>query len=110
MTMPVRETPTGAIPALLSELKTKDTEIGGFVKTGTFASIWVPALAAKDLALQIQALMPNEQVVEGPVKQVVLAAYKLDSVGDLGDAEKINEAHVAFSAAVKALESSLARR
>ena len=50
----------------------------------------MPALQAKDLALEIQAKQPAPASgrIEASVKQIVLAAYQLDNYGDLGDAEK----------------------
>lgn len=103
--------PSGAaVPALLTDLKTREAEVSSLVKAGTFGALYVPALQAKDLALEIQSRVPNQQAVEAPVRQLVLSAYQLDNYGDLGDREKINEAYLSFSAAVSALESLIARR
>jgi hypothetical protein len=71
----------------------------------------VPALKAKDVALEIQARQgssPQKQAVETHVKQLVVAAYELDNYGDLGDAEKISGAYRDFAAAVSALNSLFA--
>jgi hypothetical protein len=101
---------SSALAALIADLKTREADVSSLVKTGSFGGIYVPALQAKELALQIQASVPNQQRVEGPVRQIVLSAYQLDNYGDLGDREKINEAYVNFHAAVTALESIIARQ
>ncbi|MCM3878921.1 MAG: hypothetical protein ND807_02325 [Vicinamibacterales bacterium] len=100
----------GDVAALVSELKTREAEVNSLVKSGAFGSLYVPALQAKDLALEIQAKAANQPALESPVKQIVVSAYLLDSYGDLGDREKIHEASRTFSAAVSALETLVARR
>jgi hypothetical protein len=85
------------------------------VKSGTFGGIYVPALQAKDLALQIQARQGSapstqRQAIETQVKQLVVAAYQLDNYGDLGDAQKISDAYRSFSTAVAAIGSLLESR
>ena len=42
------------------------------------------------------------------MKQVVLAAYQLDSYGDIGDGEKVQEAFSTFTAGIGALDALLA--
>ncbi len=86
-----------------------------FIKAGTFGAIYVPALQAKDTALQIQAQNAqtagiDQDAVEASVKQIVLSAYQLDNFGDLGDGEKIEDAYRRFSAAIAQLDSVLAKR
>jgi len=95
--------------ALLNELRARDQEVAALVKSGAFGGLYVPAFQAKDLALQIQArqdVAPEQRAaLEAHVKQLVTAAYQLDSYGDLGDAQKIGDAYIAFSAAVTAIGS-----
>jgi hypothetical protein len=102
--------PAAAVAALLTDLKTREAEVSSLVKSGSFGGIYLPALQAKDLALEIQSKAPNQQAVERPVKQLVVSAYQLDNYGDLGDREKIQDAYVKFSAAVAELEELVARR
>ena len=102
--------PAAAVAALLTDLKTREAEVSSLVKSGSFGGIYLPALQAKDLALEIQSKAPNQQAVEGPVRQLVVSAYQLDNYGDLGDREKIHDAYVKFSAAVAELELVIARR
>ena len=111
----VRTATAGPIAALLSDLRARDRELASLVKSGTFGGLYVPALQAKDLALQIQARADaapaaQRQAIDTHVKQLVMAAYQLDNYGDLGDAEKIGEAYRRFSTAVAALGSLLEAR
>jgi hypothetical protein len=102
--------PAAAVAALLTDLKTREAEVSALVKSGRFGGVYLPALQAKDLALEIQSKASNLRAVEGPVRQLVISAYQLDNYGDLGDREKINDAYVRFSAAVAELELLMARR
>jgi hypothetical protein len=102
--------PAAAVAALLTDLKTREAEVASLVKSGSFGGIYLPALQAKDLALEIQSKAANQQAVESPVRQLVVSAYQLDNYGDLGDREKIHDAYVKFSAAVAELELAMARR
>jgi hypothetical protein len=112
---PAAKTAGGPTAALLTDLKARDQEVASLVKNGMFGGIYVPALQAKDLALQIQARQGSasstqRQAIETRVKQLVVAAYQLDNYGDLGDAQKISEAYRSFSAAVAAIDSLLEAR
>jgi hypothetical protein len=109
---PSVKTPEGPTSALLTDLRARDQELASLVKSGAFGGIYVPALQAKDLALQIQARQgsapgPQRQAIEAHVKQLVVAAYQLDNYGDLGDAQKIDQAYRSFSSAVAAIGSLL---
>ena len=106
---------TKAMAALLTDLKARDKEVAALVNTGAFGGLYVPALQAKDLALEIQARQDaapsaQRQAIDAHVKQLVVAAYQLDNFGDLGDAEKIGDAYRSFSTAVTAIGSLLEAR
>jgi hypothetical protein len=94
---------------LLADLKTRQEEIESLMKTGAFGAIYVPALQAKDVALEIQARQttasPNQEALETSVKDIVVSAYQLDNYGDLGDGQKVQEAYLALSAAISRLDS-----
>ena len=80
------------------------------MESGTLGAIYLPALRAKDIALEIQlrqgdAAGIRQDAVETSVKQIVLGAYQLDSYGDLGDGEKVKEAYRSFSEAISRLDS-----
>lgn len=88
-------------------MKARSKEIDSLLKSGVVGAIYVPALQAKDLALEIQAAQPpaNQDAIEASVKQIVLSAYQLDNYGDLGDAEKAREAFRGMGIAIAQLES-----
>ena len=92
---------------LLDDLKARRAEVESLTKAGALGAIYVPAFQAKDLALEIQSQQrgANEEAVEASVKQIVLAAYQLDSYGDLGDGEKVQDAYRTFSTAISQLDS-----
>jgi hypothetical protein len=125
--MPVKApTPPAATPAdtagqggtrdpLLTDLETRRAEVASLVKTGGFAAIYVPALQAKDTALEIQTRHAStagvdQDAVEASVRQIVLASYQLDTFGDMGDGEKVQEAFAAFDRAVSTLDGLVAGR
>jgi hypothetical protein len=97
---------------LLSDLKARSGEVESLLKSGNLGAIYVPALQAKDLALEIQARQAgtDRDRIEVSVKQIVLAAYQLDSYGDVGDAEKAQQAFRTMSTAVAHLESLVTER
>jgi hypothetical protein len=91
----------------LSELKSRSAEVAALLKSGTLGAIYVPALQAKDLALEIQAKQPAsaQEAIEASVRQIVLTAYQLDNFGDLGDAAQAQEAFGRMDAAIAQLDS-----
>jgi len=110
---PVAPASTPQAPSqLIDDLKARGAEVESLLKSGTLGGVYVPALQAKDLALEIQAKQPepNRDAVEASVKQIVLAAYQLDNYGDLGDADKAQEAFRSMSAAIAAIESLVLER
>jgi len=92
---------------LLVDLKARRDEIASLLKTGTLGAVYVPALQAKDLALEIQSQQRggNQDAVEESVKQIVRAAYQLDNYGDLGDGEKAQDAYRTLNTAVAQLDA-----
>jgi hypothetical protein len=101
--------PDAPVPSnsLIENLKAQSAEVESLLKSGALGAIYVPALQAKDLALEIQAKQAAayQEAIEPSVKQIVLAAYQLDNYGDLGDAEKAQEAFQSLSTAVAQLDS-----
>jgi hypothetical protein len=98
--------------ALLSDLKARGAEVESLLKIGTLGALYVPALQAKDLALEIQAKQPEQHrdMLEPAVKRIVIAAYELDAYGDVGDAEKAELASRTLNAAISQLDSLVAER
>ena len=97
---------------LLADLKARGGEVESLLKNGTLGAVYVPALQAKDLALQIQAAQSeaHREALDPTVKQIVIAAYQLDNYGDLGDAENAQEAYRSMSAAIAQLDSLVTER
>lgn len=106
---PAAPRPTAAPDALLAALKARQAEVASLVSDGQLAAIYLPALQAKDAALEIQARYSaaplDHSALEAGVRQIVIAAYELDSYGDMGDGQKVGEAFSAFNAAVSAIDS-----
>jgi hypothetical protein len=98
-------------PDLLSDLKARSAEVATMLKSGTLGAVYVPALQAKDLALEIQAKQPESARanIEASVRQIVIAAYQLDNFGDLGDAAQAQDAFRSMSAAIAQLDSLVSR-
>jgi hypothetical protein len=105
--LPVPET----VPEILSQLRTRTDQIRSFIDKGSFASIYVPAFQAKDLALALDAHkndLPAEKrkVAEPAIAKLVRVAYMLDAFGDLGNKQQISEAYAKFVEAAKDIQSS----
>jgi Heavy metal binding domain len=105
--LPVPET----VPEILSQLRTRTDQIRSFIDKGSFASIYVPAFQAKDLALALDAHkndLPAEKrkVAEPAIAKLVRVAYMLDAFGDLGNKQQITEAYAKFVEAAKDIQSS----
>ena len=92
---------------LLTALKARSGEVAALLKSGTLGAVYVPALQAKDLALEIQSTQPDaaQEAIEASVTQIVIAAYQLDNFGDLGDAAQAQDAFGRMNAAIAQLES-----
>ena len=109
---PNAPTAPNAPGSLLTDLKARIAEVETLLKTGNLGAVYVPALQAKDLALEIQVKQTdaNQDRIEATVKQIVLAAYQLDNYGDVGDAEQAQHAFRRLSAAGSQLDSLLSER
>ncbi len=99
--VPIPET----VPEMIAQLRTRTDQIKTFIDRGSFASIYVPAFQAKDLALALAAkkdtLPPAKQKIAQPaIAQLVRSAYLLDAFGDLGNKQQVVDAFALFTAAV----------
>ena len=105
--LPVPDT----VPEILSQLRTRTDQIRSFIDKGWFASIYVPAFQAKDLALALDAHKNNlsaekRKIAEPAIAKLVRVAYMLDAFGDLGNKQQITEAYAKFIEAEKDIQSS----
>jgi hypothetical protein len=102
----------GTLPEILNEIGLRNRQISELVQASRFADLWLPAFEAKDLALAINAYGPGlpsykRRALDPAIKQLLHAAWMLDSFGDLGNREQVSAAQVQFSSAVKALDALL---
>ena len=105
--LPIPET----VPEMVAQLRTRTDQIRSFIDKGSFASIYVPAFQAKDLALALDAHktdLPAEKrkVAEPAIARLVRSAYMLDAFGDLGNKQQITEAYAMFVAASKDIQAA----
>jgi len=96
----------------LPELRSRASELKAIIDRGAFGEIYVPACAAKDLALATAAGAAGESAerraaIEAATSRVVRAAWKLDEAGDLGNRDQIMDAYAQFSTALSELETTL---
>jgi hypothetical protein len=95
----------GTIPEILAQLKARDAEIRDLIRDGNFAAVWVPAFQAKDLAIGLEPhighLTPAaREAAEPALQRVVRFAWLLDSFGDLGNRQQVQDGYAAFTQAV----------
>ena len=101
---PTTEIPE-TIPGILAQLTARDAEIRDLIRQGNFAAVWVPAFQAKDLAIALEPhighLAPAaREAAEPSLQRVVRFAWLLDSFGDLGNRQQVEEGYAAFAQAV----------
>jgi len=90
---------------IVSELRRKDTEVRDLIARGDFAAVWVPAFAAKDLAISLEPHLAHLQagkrdIGEPALARVVRGAWLLDAAGDVGNRQQIEAAYSTFAAGV----------
>jgi len=90
---------------IVSELQRKDSEVRELIARGDFAAVWVPAFAAKDLAISLEPHLAHLQagkrdVGEPALARVVRGAWLLDAAGDVGNRQQIEAAYATFTAGV----------
>lgn len=96
-----------SMPELLAALRRRSSQTGELIARGDFGNVWIPAFAAKDLALTLEPHLahlpaPVRGRTEPALRQVVRAAWQLDAIADAGDRLRIEEAY-------RALEDAVAR-
>jgi len=111
VTLPIPET----VPEILAQLRARTDQIRAFIDKGSFASIYVPAFQAKDLALALDGHtrdLPAERrkVASPAITKLVRSAWLLDAFGDLGNKQQISEAYVKFVEAANDIQSSFPRQ
>jgi heavy metal-binding protein len=99
------------VPEIIAQLQQRTEQVRRFIDQGAFASVYVPAFQAKDLALALDERKNdlNEDTrtrVEPAIKRLVRSAWLLDAFGDLGNREHIAEAFEQFATAAKDVETA----
>ena len=107
--LPVPDT----VPEILAQLEQRTEQVRRFIDQGAFASVYVPAFQAKDLALALDERTKDleadgRRTVDPAIKRLVRSAWLLDAFGDLGNREHITEAFAQFAAAVKDVQAAFA--
>jgi hypothetical protein len=105
--LPIPET----VPEMLAQLRTRTDQIRTFIDKGSFASIYVPAFQAKDLALALdehtRELPAERRRIAAPaITKLVRSAWLLDAFGDIGNKQQISEAYVKFVEAANDIHAS----
>lgn len=104
---PIPET----VPEILAHLTMRNDEIRELIREGNFGAVWVPAFQAKDLAVALEPhighLAPAARDAAGPALQrLVRFAWLLDSFGDLGNRQQVEDAYSAFGRAASDVASA----
>jgi len=99
------------VPELLTELTNRSKEVDQLIKDGNLASVWLPAMGTKTVALALEAhaaQMPEQQrtAAAAATKRLVVAAWQIDAYGDLGNKQKISEAYDKLASAITDLKKA----
>jgi heavy metal-binding protein len=100
--------------SLIASLKARNGQVETLFARGEFAQLYIPALAAKDMALALDARaseLPGDRrtAASAAVHRIVLSAWLIDLYGDLGDKPKLADACRTFAEAVAELTADYAR-
>jgi hypothetical protein len=92
---PTSEAPVVPVMDRFDRLRAIKAEIEGLISRGEFGAIWVPAFAAKDLAVELEA-----ERADPALRDLVRASWQLDAVGDAGNRQEIEQAFARFNDAL----------
>jgi hypothetical protein len=99
------------VPGLLAELAKRADDIQHTIASGEFGQVWVPAMGTKTVALVLETHSDglSEQssaLATAAIKQIVTAAWELDTFGDLGNRAQIEAAYARLAAGVTDLKTA----
>jgi hypothetical protein len=102
-------------PELLAELTKRAGVIQSTITSGAYGQVWVPAMATKTVALVLEAHVSQlaerqRSSAAAAIKQIVVAAWDLDTFGDLGNKEQLDEAYGRLASGVANLKMAYATR
>jgi hypothetical protein len=100
---------------LLKLMELRRGEVEALIHDGSFGMVYVPTMLAKDVALALEdhgnELTDRQRVsLTSAVRRLVVASWRLDQYGDLGDREKITQAYTLFAAAAAEIKNAYAER
>ena len=93
---------------LSTDLKAQRAEVESLLKSGTLGGDLCAGTSGERSGARdpgANSRPASQDAIEASVKQIVLSAYQLDNYGDLGDAEKAQDAFRGMSAAIAQLDS-----
>jgi hypothetical protein len=96
---------------LLKLLSMCSKEVDTLIQDGQFGFVYQPTMLSKDIAMALESHvgeLPNQQRTQAAsaIRRVVLAAWKLDLYGDLGNREKLAETYQTYSAAIADIQKA----
>jgi hypothetical protein len=114
-TIQQEETLPPTAPELLALLAQRGQEAETLIKDGLFAQVYIPALSGKNVALALESFvgsLPNRQRVlaSDALRRAVLAAWKLDMAGDIGNRDDLLRAYGLFAAAINDIQAAYGTR
>jgi hypothetical protein len=100
---------------LLKLMDLRRAEVEALIHDGSFGMVYVPTMLAKDVALALEdhgnELTDRQRVsLTSAVRRLVVASWRLDQYGDLGDRDKITQAYTLFAAAAAEIKNAYAER
>jgi hypothetical protein len=90
---------------MVAQLRTRLAQVTLLVERRDYASVWVPAFGAKEVAVALEPHVAHlatasQRSAEGALREIVRTAWQLDAVGDAGNRLDVEAAHAEFTAAV----------
>jgi hypothetical protein len=97
--------PAETMGDMLTQLRTRLAQVNLLIERRDFASVWVPAFGAKDLAVALETHVTHlaatsQRQGQAALREVVRTAWQLDAVGDAGNRLEVEAAHAEFTAAI----------
>jgi hypothetical protein len=96
-----------------AELAKRAGDVQMTIASGAFGQVWVPAMATKTVALVLEShvsqLAERERsAARAAIKQIVVAAWDLDTFGDLGNKQQLDGAYTRLASRVAELKMAYA--
>jgi hypothetical protein len=107
--VPIPETVEG----MVEQLRARSGHVAALIARGDFQALWVPAFAAKDVAVALEPHLSTldparREAAAAALQNVVRLAWLLDASGDAGNREQIQAAYAEFFMAVTTAATAFA--